>query len=111
MYAEITSTLQNEIASFLERPAEEIDIHGSLLELGIDSLQMLQLLVLLERNFSVHMDENDLEHFTSVHSVASLAVQRLSEATVNAEAAANVDGPDRSVDFAAPVELAPVMAG
>jgi len=80
MYAEIANTLQNEIASFLDKPAEEIDPHGSLMEMGIDSLQMLQLLVLLERNFSVHMDENDLEHFTSVHTVDELAVQRLSVA-------------------------------
>lgn len=84
MYTEISSTLQNEIASFLDKTPEDIDVNGSLLEMGIDSLQMLQLLVLLERNFSVHMDESDLEHFTSVHTVASLAIERLSEANETA---------------------------
>ena len=79
MYGEIAITLQNEIASFLDRQPEDIDLHASLIELGIDSLQMLQLLVLLERNFTVHMDESDLEHFTSIHTVTSLALQRLSE--------------------------------
>jgi acyl carrier protein len=79
MYTEISSTLQNEIASFLEKSPNEIGLDDSLLEMGIDSLQMLQLLVMLERNFSVHMDESDLEHFTSVHTVATLAVRRLSE--------------------------------
>jgi acyl carrier protein len=77
MYAQITTTLQEEIASFLALEPSEIDPQMPLFEMGVDSLQTLQLLVLLERNFSIHMDESDLQHFKTVHSIATLAVERL----------------------------------
>lgn len=80
MYAQITATLQEEIASFLALKPNEIDSQMPLFEMGVDSLQTLQLLVLLERNFSIHMDESDLQHFKTVHSIATLAVERLTEA-------------------------------
>jgi acyl carrier protein len=81
MYAQIIATLQEEIASFLALEPSEIDPQMPLFEMGVDSLQTLQLLVLLERNFSIHMDESDLQHFKTVHSIATLAVERLNEAT------------------------------
>ena len=80
MIQEITNALVAEIAIMTDGAPADIDINKPLPELDIDSLQTLQLIVLLERTFGVQIDESDLQHFSTVSNIAEFVNQRLSSA-------------------------------
>jgi acyl carrier protein len=77
MISEIRSRLRQEVAERAEMPVENIDENTHLADLGIDSLQALQLLVLLERDYQITIGDEDLKHFTSITSIVNLVDRRL----------------------------------
>jgi acyl carrier protein len=74
---EVRTLLKNEIASKADLPLESIDDNGHLADMGIDSLQALQLLVLLERSYGITLDDNDLQHFRNINSLVALVTSRV----------------------------------
>lgn len=72
MFEEIKAQLKAQVASMTELPLEEIDVQAHLGELGIDSLQALELLVAIERTYHIEVPEEELAEFTSINNVAEL---------------------------------------
>jgi acyl carrier protein len=81
---EIKNLLKNEIASKMDLPADSIDENAHLADLGIDSLQALQLLVLLERSFGIALNDDDLQYFRDIKTLVSLVSSRIQEAAAGA---------------------------
>jgi acyl carrier protein len=77
MKDEIVSALRTAVARMIEWPEEEIDNSTHLADLGMDSLQALQLLVMIERDYKLQLSEEDLQLFTSIDAVAELVSSRL----------------------------------
>ena len=77
MREEITALLRSEVSRMIELPEESIDDAARLDELGMDSLQALQLLVLLERTYNLQIGEQELQHFTSIGAMTDLVVSYL----------------------------------
>jgi acyl carrier protein len=69
MEEQIRSTLTNAVSGFLDLPEESIDCSAELADLGVDSLQAVQLLVLLERTYHIEISEEELKNFTSINSI------------------------------------------
>jgi acyl carrier protein len=65
------------IASITDQPAELYDEQTSLADLGVDSLQALQLLVLLEREYKISLNDEDLKRFKNVASIVGLVTERV----------------------------------
>jgi acyl carrier protein len=76
---EIKSLLKNEIASKIDLPADSIDENTHLADLGIDSLQALQLLVVLERSFGIALNDDDLQYFRDIKTLGNLVASRIQE--------------------------------
>ncbi len=74
MRQEVTALLRSEISRMIELPEETIDDAAHLAELGMDSLQALQLLVLLERTYDLQIGEQELQQFTSINAITDLVV-------------------------------------
>jgi acyl carrier protein len=77
MRSNIIQTLKAEVSKMVERPEAEIDASTHLAELGVDSLQALQLIVMLERTYKIEIGEEELKLFTSIDAVADLVATRL----------------------------------
>lgn len=92
MTQEIRNLLVDEIARFVESTPDAIDIQKPLTEIGVDSLQELQLIVLLERKYGVHIEESDLHHFSTVENIGRLIERLRSEAAPKNGAAATGEG-------------------
>ena len=80
MKQEITTLLKSEVARMIEAPESSIDDSADLAELGMDSLQALQLLVLIERTYHLQIGEEELQQFTSIGAVADLVMSYLATA-------------------------------
>ena len=80
MRQEITTRLKGEVARMIEAPESSIDDSADLAELGMDSLQALQLLVLIERTYDLEIGEEELQQFTSIGAVADLVMSYLAPA-------------------------------
>jgi acyl carrier protein len=61
----------------IEVPEDSIDDSAHLADLGMDSLQALQLLVLIERSYDLQIGEQELQQFTSIGAVTDLVMSRL----------------------------------
>jgi acyl carrier protein len=83
MREEVTALLRKEVARMVEAPLASIDDSAHLAELGMDSLQALQLLVLIERTYNLQIGEEELQQFTSIHAVADLVVSCLTMANAS----------------------------
>jgi len=77
MRQEINSLLKSEVARMIEMPEASIDESVPLAELGMDSLQALQLLVLIERTYKLQIGEDELQKFTSIAAVADVVMSHL----------------------------------
>lgn len=77
MKQEVNTLLRSEVARMVEIPEDTIDDSAHLAELGMDSLQALQLLVLIERRFDLQIGEQELQQFTSIRAVTDLVMSRL----------------------------------
>jgi acyl carrier protein len=82
MRKSIVQTLRSEVARMVQLPEEEIDISAHLATQGVDSLQALQLIVLLERTYKIEIPEEELKRFTSINAVADLVESRLEVSAV-----------------------------
>jgi len=76
---EVKSLLKNEIASKIDLPADSIDESTHLADLGIDSLQALQLLVVLEQSFGIALNDDDLQYFRDINTLGNLVASRIQE--------------------------------
>ena len=78
---EIKEQLKKEVSNQAEIPVEDIDENVHLADLGIDSLQALQLLVMLERTFKVSIGDQELQRFTTITNISSLVLERIAQAS------------------------------
>lgn len=83
---EIKALLRSEISSKMDLPEDSIDDSMHLAELGVDSLQALQLLVLLERSFGIVLNDEDLQYFRDINTLSSLVASRVQQTAVAAQA-------------------------
>jgi acyl carrier protein len=70
----------NEIAATMDIPAASLRPDTLLTQIGMDSLQGLQLLVALEQAAGLQLEEEDFKHFTTVGSIVGLLNARWQEA-------------------------------
>jgi acyl carrier protein len=82
MDMDILTLVISEIADVAEVEPERITPETALAELGLDSLQALQLLVALEKELKIAMDEEDLKRFVNVSSVVDAVNCRLAARAV-----------------------------
>jgi acyl carrier protein len=80
MREEVIALLRSEVSRMVELPAASIEESVPLADLGLDSLQALQLLVLIERTYDLQIGEQELQQFTSIRAVADLVMARLAVA-------------------------------
>jgi len=73
----IVQTLKSEVARMVQLPEQDIDVSAHLADLGVDSLQALQLIVMLERTYRIEIAEGELKRFTSINSVTDLVESRV----------------------------------
>jgi acyl carrier protein len=66
----------NEVSTTMEIPADSLSSSTVFAEIGMDSLQALQLLVALEQLTGMQFEESDLKHFVTVQSVVDLLTER-----------------------------------
>jgi len=76
MESDVFELVVNEIAATMDIPAASLHMDASLAEIGMDSLEALQLLVSLEQATQVQLEEQDLKKFTTVQSIVDLLNQR-----------------------------------
>lgn len=76
---DIKTLLRSEIATRMDVPEDSIADDTHLADLGIDSLQALQILVLMERSFAITLTDEDLQHFRDIQSLANLVGQRMQQ--------------------------------
>ena len=76
MKEKINQTLKAEISKMIEQPEDSISETTHLAELGVDSLQALQLLVLLERTYKIQIGEEELQQFTNIDCISDLLCER-----------------------------------
>jgi acyl carrier protein len=76
MESDMFELVVNEIAATMDIPAASLHMDASLAEIGMDSLEALQLLVSLEQATQVQLEEQDLKKFTTVQSIVDLLNQR-----------------------------------
>ena len=76
MESDMFEVVVNEIAATMDIPAASLHMDASLAEIGMDSLEALQLLVSLEQATQVQLEEQDLKQFTTVQSIVDLLNQR-----------------------------------
>ena len=74
------SMVANEIAAMVDVPADSLTLDTTLAEIGVDSLDALQLLIELERATEIQIDESDMEHFTTIRSIVNLVNERFQKA-------------------------------
>jgi len=79
MIDDIKLRLKSQVSAMTELPVEELDEQTHLAEFGIDSLQALELLVMLERTYRIEIPQEDLKHFTTIQNVAELVARRVQE--------------------------------
>ena len=66
----------NEIAATMDIPAASLRADTALAEIGMDSLQAVQLLVSLEQATKIQLNEDDLKHFTTIGSIVNLLTEQ-----------------------------------
>ena len=76
MESRMFEIVANEIAAAMDVAPETLQLDQPITELGMDSLEALQLLVSLEQATQVPLDENDLRQFTTIRSIVNLLDER-----------------------------------
>jgi acyl carrier protein len=70
----------NEIAAMMSIPASFLTPETTLREIGMDSLEGLQLLIELERVTNATVEEADMKRFTTIQSIVDVLNERLQKA-------------------------------
>lgn len=82
MDRDILSLVICEIAEVAEVLPETIKPETALADLGLDSLQALQLLVTLEKELQIKMSEEDLARFVNIASIVEVVNTRCAACAV-----------------------------
>jgi len=80
MQDETFTRVASEIAALMDIPASSLRPETSIVEIGMDSLDGLQLLIELERVTQTQIEEGDLKRFTTIQSIVDIVNLRLREA-------------------------------
>jgi acyl carrier protein len=80
MNQDTLSMVVHEIAAMMGVPEDSLGPDTSLTEIGVDSLEALQLLIELERVAEIQIDEADMKHFTTIQSIVDLLNERFQKA-------------------------------
>ena len=76
METNILDLVMNEVSSTMDVPLDSLSPETPLKEVGMDSLQALQLLVALEQATQMQFEEADLKQFVTVQSIVDLLHDR-----------------------------------
>ena len=74
------SKVANEIATMMGIEVSSLTPQTTLREIGMDSLEGLQLLIELERVTNATVEEADMKRFTTIQSIVDLLNERLQKA-------------------------------
>jgi len=74
------SKVANEIAAMMGIEVSSLTPQTTLREIGMDSLEGLQLLIELERVTNATVEEADMKRFTTIQSIVDLLTERLQKA-------------------------------
>ena len=74
------SKVANEIAAMMGIEVSSLTPQTTLREIGVDSLEGLQLLIELERVTNATVEEADMKRFTTIQSIVDLLNERLQKA-------------------------------
>jgi acyl carrier protein len=74
------SKVANEIAAMMGIEVSSLTPQTTLREIGMDSLEGLQLLIELERVTNATVEEADMKRFTTIQSIVDLLNERLLKA-------------------------------
>ena len=80
MQDETFNQVASEIAALMGIPASSLRPETTIVEIGMDSLDGLQLLIELERVTQTQIEEGDLKRFTTIQSIVDIVNLRLREA-------------------------------
>lgn len=68
----IESRIKKEIADKLEINAEVIDSRASLIDLGADELDSLEIIMAIENEFEIEIDDDDFNNCNTVSAIVAL---------------------------------------
>ena len=77
MHEETYNRVVSEIAALTGISADELRPETTIAEIGMDSLDGLQLLIELERVTGTEIEEKDLKRFTTIESIVDIVNQRI----------------------------------
>ena len=77
MHEDTYNRVVSEIAALTGLPADELRPETTIAEIGMDSLDGLQLLIELERVTGTEIEEKDLQRFTTIQSIVDVVNQRI----------------------------------
>jgi acyl carrier protein len=77
MHEETYNRVVSEIAALTGISADELRPETTITEIGMDSLDGLQLLIELERVTGTEIEEKDLKRFTTIQSIVDIVNQRI----------------------------------
>jgi|tagenome__1003787_1003787.scaffolds.fasta_scaffold19151116_2 acyl carrier protein len=80
MQDETYHEVASEVANLMGIPVDSLRPETTIREIGMDSLDGLQLLIELERAVKAQIEEADLKRFTTLQSIVDVVNQRLREA-------------------------------
>jgi acyl carrier protein len=80
MQVDVNQLVTNEVAMTMDIPASSLNADTPLAELGLDSLQALQLLVSLEEALQIRFDEEDVKQFKTIQAIVDLVNERCRKA-------------------------------
>ena len=80
-----TQEIKQKMAAFLKVPVERIDDNLPLQGIVPDSFMMVELLIELQEEYSVRLDQSDLEGIEKVAELTAMIKERVESATVLAE--------------------------
>ena len=80
MHEDTYARVVREIAALVDTPADELRPETTIAEIGMDSLDGLQLLIELERVTGTEIEEKDLKRFTTIQSIVDVVNQRIQAA-------------------------------
>lgn len=75
--AALKEELRALIAEIIERDAAEVEDTKALRDLGVDSMQAIEIISDLERRYQIKIPESDFKRVTNLDSVTALLAEKL----------------------------------
>lgn len=76
-HAALKEELRALIAEIIERDAAEVEDAKPLRDLGVDSMQAIEIISDLERRYQIKIPESDFKRVTNLDSVTALLAEKL----------------------------------